>query len=108
MIAEEQAEAAVDWLRDNAEEAGQAAAEKDYLDDFLKVRLASIMRECVGESNAAAQTRALCDPRYLEILEARKIAHARHEKFRWLKTAAEAKIEAWRTQQSNQRALGKL
>ena len=52
---------------------------------------------------AAQEREALADERYLDHLSALRIAVEDDEKMRWLKAAAEAKIEAWRTQAANQR-----
>ncbi len=108
MITDEEIEKAINWLRDKAEEAGQIAAHREYMDEWIKVEKANVAELFVGVSNAEAERQALAHPRYKQALEARKEATAADVQMRWLTTAAEAKIEAWRTQQSNQRALGKL
>jgi len=47
---------------------------------------------------------AYSDPRYVQHLEAIKQAVEIDEGHRFLRAAADAKIEAWRTQSSNTRA----
>ena len=108
MITEQQAEAAIHWIKDNAKKAGEVAAQRDYMQEWVKVERANIMAMFVGMSNAAAETEAMRHPRYLEALQAKKEADAAHVEMNWKKAAAEAQFECWRTQQSNQRALGKL
>ena len=105
MISDQDIEKALDYLRDNAGEAAKAKANREYLDEYKKVLKATIMREEDGkESLGMMEARALSDPRYIEHLKVWKECVERDEYFRWMKTSAEAKIEAWRTQSSNERA----
>lgn len=107
MITEQDVEKAVDYLRSNATHAAQARAERIYMEEYRKVVKATIMREQEQAANAQ-EARAYADPRYAEHLKVMKEAIAKDEYCRWMMAAAEAKIEAWRTQQANERALGKL
>ena len=52
----------------------------------------------IEEGGAAGHLQHLYDNRELTFAELKDV----------IKSAAEAKLECWRTQQSNQRALGKL
>lgn len=108
MITEQDIEKALDYLRDNAGNAAKARAEREYLDEYKKVLKATIMRENSKESLGAQEAIALSDQRYLTHLEAFKIAVEADEYFKWMRAAAETKIESWRTQCSNERAMGKL
>jgi len=108
MITDLDVEKAVDYLRDNASKASQAKANRIYLEEYRKVVKASIQREHSSESLGAQEAIAYADPRYKTHLEAMSEAIQQDEYHHWMKTAAEAKIEAWRTQQSTNRALGKL
>lgn len=103
MISDEDVERAVDWLRDNAPVAAKARAEREYLSEYSKPLRAKLMQEH-GELPVAAQEReALADERYTAHLEALRMAIEVDERLRWLKSAAEAKLEAWRTFQANNR-----
>lgn len=108
MISETDIEAAVDYLRDNASKAAKAKAERIYMEEFRKTVKATIMRETLSESLGAQESRAYADERYEQHLKVMRDAIERDEYHRWMLVAAQAKIEAWRTQQSNARALGKL
>ena len=108
MITDHEIEKALDYLRDNATKAAQAKANREYLDEYKKVLKATIMREIDGESLGAQEARALADPRYKTHLEAWRTAIEQDEYYRWMRVSAEAKIEAWRTQSSNSRVIGKL
>jgi hypothetical protein len=104
-ITEEQVEKALDYLRDNSGIAAKARAERLYIDEYTKVVKAQIM----GEHNAVAvnaQERfAYADPRYTQHLEALRIAIALDERHRFLREAAQATIEAWRTMCATERAM---
>lgn len=108
MISDTDIEKCLDYLRNNAGEAAKAKANREYLDEYKKVLKATIMRELAGESLGAQEARALADPRYAQHLTVWRDCVEKDEFFRWMKSSAEAKIEAWRTQSSNERAKGKI
>ena len=108
MITDAEIEKSVDYLRDNARKAAQAKAERIYLEEYRKVVKALLMREVASESLGGQEARAYADKRYTTHLDALQGAIERDEYHRWMMVAAQAKIEAWRTQQSTQRVLGKL
>lgn len=104
MITDKEIEEALEYLRTNGKKAAQAKAERIYLEEYRKVVKAQIMREYDNKPLGAQEAIAYSDPRYTEHLKVMKEAIERDEYHRWAQTAAEAKIEAWRTQSSNQRA----
>jgi predicted house-cleaning noncanonical NTP pyrophosphatase (MazG superfamily) len=91
---------AVEYLRDSADKAAQARAERLYLDEFTKHLKAKLMKEHIGEAVNAQEREALADPRYLTHLEALKTAIHNDEKYRFLREAAQVKVEVWRSQLS--------
>lgn len=105
MINEQEVEAAVDWLRDTAQEAAQKRAERLYLDEYRKVLRAQLMKQHMDLPVSAQEREALADPKYAEHLQALKIAIDEDERMRFLRVAAEAKIEAWRSMNANYRAI---
>ena len=107
MITQDQAEKAVDWLRENARSMAQARAERLYLEQWIKTVKATVQLESNAPSIAAAETVALASGRYLAALQAYKEAVSADEYNRFMVTAAEAKIDAWRSQESTRRAEGK-
>ena len=97
---------ALDFLRDNAPAYAKAKAERVYLENFRKSKKALLMRnaELAGHKSAALQEReAYADPEYAEVLKALQVATEEEERLRWLMTAAEARIEVWRTLESSRR-----
>ena len=105
MINEQEVEAAVDWLRDTANEAAQKRAERLYLDEYRKVLRAKLMKQHMDLPVSAQEREALADPKYEEHLQALKIAIDEDERMRFLRVAAEAKIEAWRSMNANHRSI---
>lgn len=111
MIEESDIEKALDYLRDTAEITAKATAERIYMEEYRKSLKAIIMKErSVGingkESTVSAQERdAYADARYIEHLEGLKTAVFVEQQCRFLREAALAKIEAWRSQCANERAV---
>lgn len=106
-IGEDDVEKALCFLRDNARKAAQAKAERIYMEEYRKTVKAEIMREAMSESLGGQESRAYSDSRYVQHLKGMREAIEADEYFRWMMIAAQAKIEAWRTQQANMRAEGK-
>ena len=107
MIRDEEIDRALAYLRDTAEDAAKARAARLYLDDYSRVLKATIMSEHLAEPVNAQERYAYADTRYKNHLAALQVAIFEDEKFRFLRDAAGAKIEAWRTYQANMRAEGK-
>ena len=108
MIRDDEIEKTLQWLIKNATPAAEARGTRHYLDEYRK-SLKSMLMKKSGEETAAAQEReALASPEYVKHLEALRFAVVEDERFRWLTTAAEAKIEVWRSEQANQRAQGRV
>lgn len=103
-ITEDEIDRALDFLRDNARDAAQARADRIYVEEFRKTIKAQIMKEHGTLSAVLQEREAYSDPRYGEHLEAIREAVKADEFHRFMRVAAEAKIEAWRTQSSNSRS----
>lgn len=108
MILDDDVEKAVDYLRSNATKAAKAKAERIYMTEYRKVAKGQIMRENDDKPLGAQEAIAYADPRYIQHLKVMQAAIEEDEYHQWMMKAADAKIEAWRTQQSNARSLGKL
>ena len=108
MITDKQVEDALDYLRDSAKPAAVAKAQSKSLEKYLGVVEAQQKVLHAGRSNAAAQDLARASPEYKEALEGWEEAVRKDCEFTMLREAHAARIEAWRTQCSNQRAEGKI
>lgn len=94
-------------LRDIAEKFSKAYAQKEYIEEFKKSKLAMLMKdaEIKGFTTSAAQEReARAHPQYLELLAGLKDATEQSESLRWQLKIAEIGAEVWRTKQANVRA----
>lgn len=90
------AEKANDFIRDEAESYAHWVAQREYLDDHLKVIEATLMNSIDGaEHIKKAHARSHSD--YTVNIEGRKVAREEEIKLRWLLTAAQAKIDMWRS-----------
>lgn len=107
MISDNDIDRALTFLRDSAPEAAQARATRLHLDDYSRVLKATIMSEHLAETVGAQERYAYGDIRYKNHLEALKQAIFDDEKMRFLRDAAQARIEVWRSVQANARAEGR-
>lgn len=105
MISEDHIEKALDYLRDNATVAAQARANRIYVEEYRKTVKAQIMKKHAELPLGAQERDAYADPIYIQHLEAIKQAVEQDEYHRFMRSCAEAKIEAWRTQSSNIRSM---
>ena len=108
MITEESIEKALDWLRNNAEAAAQARANVLYLEEYRKSKKALLMAQSDAKTVSERETYAYGHEDYLTLLEGYKAAVEADTKFRWLQSAAEARIDAWRTLNANHRIQARV
>lgn len=108
MISEQDIDRALNYLRDNAEKDAQARAERLYMEQWIKTVLAQEMAKSGASSVAGSEVGARISEPYIQSLAAYKAAIYEDERRRFLRAAAETKIEAWRTMSSNERAQGKV
>lgn len=104
MINEINIEKALDFIRDNAAALAKAKAERVYLEQFRKSKKAIL----ISQSEGTVQERdsyAYSHPDYLELLAGLKAAIEEEESLKWKMTAAQAKVEVWRSQQANNRMI---
>lgn len=102
-ITDAEIDKALDFLRDNARDAAQARADRIYVEEYRKTLKATLMKEHGSMSAVLQERNAYADERYVQHLEAIREAVRQDEFHRFMRVAAEAKIEAWRTQSSNSR-----
>jgi hypothetical protein len=95
---------AIQYIIDTAPLYAKAKADRMYLEEFRKSRKAQLMANSRLEALGKQEAYAYAHSEYIEILEGIRQAVETEEKYRWLMTAAQAKIEVWRTQQYSMRA----
>jgi hypothetical protein len=104
-ITEEEVEDALEYLRTHAVPAAQARANREYVSEYRKTIKAKIMQEYRSLPIGAQEREAYADPRYVEYLNAIREAVEADEKHTFLRAAAMARLDCWRTQSSNERAM---
>lgn len=105
LVTEAEVEKALDWLRDNASEIGQAKADAVRTERMTKHVKALVMKMHNGLPVSAQEREAYASDEYLKALEAEARAAGEYEKLKGLREAAAMKIEAWRTASSNYRSM---
>ena len=94
---------AIQFLIDTAPLYAKAKADRMYLEEFRKSRKAQLASQAGTEVLGKHETFANDHADYIEILEGIREAVEKEERFRWLMTAAQARIEVWRTEQYSAR-----
>ena len=102
MINDDEAERAVDFLRDSAEKAAHARAERAFAEEYRKSMKALIMSHHEG-SIALQERNAYMDEKYIAHLGAIRDAVFQDELMRAQREAAQARINAWQTMSANRR-----
>jgi hypothetical protein len=94
---------AIQYIIDTAPLYAKAKADRMYLEEFRKSRRSQLMAQAGTEVLGKQETYAYAHQDYIEILEGIRQAVETEEKYRWLMTAAQARIECWRTEQYSAR-----
>ena len=94
---------AIQFLIDTAPLYAKAKADRMYLEEFRKSRKAQLASQAGTEVLGKQETFAYAHADYIEILEGIREAVEKEERFRWLMSAAQARIEVWRTEQYSAR-----
>jgi hypothetical protein len=94
---------AIQYLIDTAPLYAKAKADRMYLEEYRKSIKAQLMSRAGTEVLGKQETFAYAHEDYIQILEGIKQAVEKEEKYRWLMTAAQARVEVWRTEQYSAR-----
>lgn len=106
LVRDRDVELALETLADETGAAARAAAE--YMSDLSKSVLAELIAQSNETSIAAKEHWARCQPKFLEHLK--KVGEYAKQDYIWRQrySAAAAKLDCWRTEQSTLRASGKV
>ena len=105
IVTDEDMSKALDWLRDSARDLGAAKERLKKAEHMVKVQAAIEFKKSDAKSVEAKKADALTSDRYIEAITEDAVATGAYEMMRALREAAAMKIEAWRTEQSNIRAM---
>ena len=105
MVSDADVERALDWLRDNAGDIGEAKAAAIRAELMTK-HIKAIEMQRHNEMSVSAQEReALASKAYLDALTKEAEAAGAYEKMKSLREAAALKIEVWRSASANYRSM---
>jgi hypothetical protein len=102
-IIQEDAEAASEWIRDNANNYAKAKAERIMCEEWRKTQKALLFQQAPQGSIADREAYAYAHADYQKVLEGLKAAVVEEERLKWLMTAAELRIDIWRTTEASNR-----
>jgi hypothetical protein len=94
---------AIQFLIDTAPLYSKAKATRMYLEEFRRSKHAQLKSLAGTEVLGKQDTFAYAHPEYVEILEGIRAAVEIEERYRWLMTAAQARISVWQTEQYSAR-----
>lgn len=95
---------AVDFILKHAKLYAQAKADRVHLELFRKSKKALLMLESKATALAAQERDAYAHPDYITLLDGIKAATELEEHLKWKLTAAQARIEIWRSMEASNRA----
>jgi cytochrome c biogenesis protein ResB len=99
---------AIQYLIDTAPIYAKAKADRMYLEEFRKSKKAQLMSQAGTEVLGKQETYAYAHADYIGILEGIREAVQKEETYRWMMTAAQAKVSYWQTTQYNARMEAKV
>jgi cytochrome c biogenesis protein ResB len=94
---------AIQYLIDTAPIYAKAKADRIFLDEYRRSKRAQLMSQAGTEVLGKQETFAYAHADYVGILEGIREAVEKEENLRWMMTAAQARIEVWRTEQYSAR-----
>ena len=104
IVTDDELEKALSWLRDNANEIGEAKRRMVLANNMLRHIKALEMKKHDG-SAAAQEREAYASDAYKRALYEDAVAAGEYEKMKALREAAALKIETWRSEQANYRSM---
>lgn len=105
LVSDAEVDKALDWLRDNAAEIGEAKR-LAVLSDHMVKHVKAIAMKLHGELPVSAQEReALASEQYKKAIEEAAAASGVFETMKSLREAAQSKIEVYRSSSANYRAM---
>jgi hypothetical protein len=101
-MTDEDAQKAIDFIRDNAPKYAEAKANRTYIEQYLKSKKSLLMSEEAG-TLGAKEMYAYAHPQYVELLLGLQVAVQEEERIKWQMEASKLYFEKWKTEQFNAR-----
>ena len=108
MVSEQEAQRAIDYIRDSAPKFAQAKAERVYIENYLKVVKAKEMSNSDKKTLGDREMDAYMSMDYEAQLQAMRDAVAIEEELKYRMEAAKLRFEHWRVEQFNQRSEARM
>jgi hypothetical protein len=96
---------AVEYIMKHSAEFAQAKADRIYIENFLRSKKSLLMAEAKSATISGAEAEAYAHPEYIRLIVGLKEAIEKEEKLKWMLTAAQLKVDIWRTEQATNRAI---
>lgn len=94
---------AVDFIIANAKKFAQAKADRVHLEEFRKTKKALLMGQSDAKAANAREEYAYAHPEYGQLLDGLKAAIEVEETLKWRLTAAQLRVDIWRTREASNR-----
>jgi hypothetical protein len=101
---------AIEFILENAPKYAVAKAQRIYLEEFRKTKKALLMKDALarGIDSAVAQEReAYAHLEYADLLKGLMVAIEQEETLKWKLTAAQLKVDIYRTEEATNRFVMK-
>lgn len=105
IVSDDEMGRALDWLRDSAREMGEAKKRLKKAEHMVKVIAAIEFKRSDAKSVDARKADAITSDKYMDAINEDAEATGAFEMMRSLREAAALKIETWRSEQANYRAM---
>jgi hypothetical protein len=99
---DDDAQKAIDFIRDQAPKYAEAKGNRVYIENYLKSKKATLMAEEAG-TLGAKEMYAYAHPQYVELLMGLQVAVQEEEKIKWQMEAAKLRFEHYKTISFNNR-----
>ena len=97
-------EKAIRYIQENAEPYAKAKGDVAYTENYLKVVKAQQMNKSESSSLGQREADSYATSEYQEAILANKQAIEQEAHLKWMLTAAQARIEVWKTQEYSKRS----
>lgn len=97
-------EKAIRYIQENAEKYAKAKGDVAFTENYLKVIKAQQMNKSESSSLGQREADAYASHEYQDSIKANKQAIEEEAHLKWMLTAAQARIEVWKTQEYSKRS----
>jgi hypothetical protein len=97
-------EKAIRYIQENAERYAKAKGDVAFTENYLKVIKSQQMNKSKSSSLGQREADAYASADYLQAITANKQAVEEEAHLKWMLTAAQARIEVWKTQEYSKRS----